>query len=90
MTTAERKDKYLRKKYGITFKKFSDMLVAQDGKCAICRRPFGEKRRPNVDHNHKTGKVRGILCYRCNKFMVGRHTFATIKPVYEYLRKKDK
>lgn len=95
MTAAERaKDRYLRRKYGITFKKFSNMLVAQDGKCAICRRQFyeqqGTKRRPQVDHNHKTGKVRGLLCYYCNKFLVGRHTFQTIKPVYEYLKRTEK
>ncbi len=85
----KQKDRYLRRKYGITLKQYYRMLKAQDYKCAICRRPFDEKRKANVDHNHKTGKVRGILCYRCNKFMVGRHTLITIKPVYEYLRKAE-
>lgn len=90
VTTADRrKDKYLRERYGLTLCKYRKMLKAQDGMCAICRRPFGSKRKANVDHNHKTGRVRGILCYRCNKFLVGRHTIATITPVYEYLRKTD-
>jgi Recombination endonuclease VII len=35
----------------------------QEGKCAICKEPM---ERPNLDHNHKTGKIRGLLCPRCN------------------------
>lgn len=41
------------------------MLAAQEGVCYICKRePNGRKF--CVDHNHKTGEVRGLLCYRCN------------------------
>lgn len=46
------------------------MLAAQDGRCAICtRRP--RARRLAVDHDHNTGLVRGLLCYTCNKFVLG-------------------
>lgn len=90
MTTAERrKDRYLKRKYGVSFAWYRKTLKGQDGKCAICRRPFGDQRKANVDHNHKTGKVRGLLCYRCNKFLVGRHTIQTITPVYEYLKRTE-
>ena len=41
------------------------MLASQDHKCLICGTPLQEKRRC-IDHNHKTGEVRGILCVRCN------------------------
>lgn len=39
------------------------MLVAQGGKCAICDQPF---KTIDVDHDHATGAVRGLLCRRCN------------------------
>lgn len=47
------------------------MLHAQDGKCAICKTASWDKehkkfRRLVVDHDHKTGKVRGLLCANCN------------------------
>lgn len=56
----------LNKRFGITIKDYEDMLIKQEGKCAIC----GElpvKRRHAVDHDHNTGKVRGLLCWRCNR-----------------------
>ena len=49
------------------------MLRSQDGKCAICREPerrsagkSGETRKLSIDHDHVTGKVRGLLCSDCN------------------------
>lgn len=54
--------------YDLTPEQYAQMLEAQDGKCAICRHEFtGENRDTNVDHCHKTGKVRGILCPDCNR-----------------------
>ena len=57
---------YLVKKYGITEKQYDFMLCAQDGGCWICG-STPKKRRLHVDHNHKTGAVRGLLCMRCNR-----------------------
>ncbi len=63
---------------------------AQGQSCAICKKHESHfKKRLSVDHNHTTGKVRALLCYRCNKFLVGRFTLITIKPVIEYLEKYD-
>ena len=57
-------------KYGISAEKFAQMLLAQGGKCACCGLRFaveGKKAdRACVDHNHKTGEVRSLLCGRCN------------------------
>jgi hypothetical protein len=59
---------------------------AQDQSCAICRKHESHfAKRLAVDHNHATGKVRGLLCYRCNKFLVGRHTIESARLILDYL-----
>ena len=53
----------LKRLYGITSEEYSEMLESQDGVCAICKCPpsgEGRKKRLCVDHNHETGKVRGL------------------------------
>lgn len=60
----------LRFSYGITPEDYDQMFKSQRGKCAICRSSdTGQvgKRFLCVDHDHKTGKVRGLLCHRCNR-----------------------
>ena len=59
----ERKKEY-REIYGITLEDFDLMLTRQHGVCAICRTKPPE--RLSVDHCHATGKVRGLLCSKCN------------------------
>lgn len=62
------------------------LSVKQGAKCAICEKLESSfKMRLSVDHNHKTGQVRGLLCYRCNKFIVGRHTLESALKVVKYL-----
>ena len=55
--------------YGITLKDYDRMFVEQNGKCKICgTEKVGNKQcgRFNIDHDHKTNKVRGLLCHSCN------------------------
>lgn len=66
-----KKDAYLKRKYGISWKQYLWMLRAQGGKCALCM-ALPKKLSLNVDHCHKTLRVRGLLCFRCNKFLIGR------------------
>jgi hypothetical protein len=54
--------------YGITEQEYNDRLHQQDNKCDICKQPFIDT--PYIDHNHTTGKVRGLLCIKCN-FILG-------------------
>ncbi len=63
----EQKRNSVLKKYGMTHQDFQAMVVEQSGVCAICRQP--EKFLPNlhVDHSHRTGVVRGLLCGHCNR-----------------------
>ena len=59
-------DRKLRKEYGITVEDYKQMLLQQQGVCAICHRPPVPHKRLAVDHDHKTGQVRGLLCAPCN------------------------
>ena len=54
------------KKYGLAKGDYEQMLEAQGGLCAICGQPPGSGRRLDVDHDHQTGTVRGLLCSACN------------------------
>lgn len=59
----------------------------QNGCCAICKKSQSMfKKRLNLDHNHKTLQIRGLLCYYCNKYRVGRNTYETSSQVTNYLR----
>lgn len=53
-------------KYGITVERKQAMVSGQGGKCLICAEAFRSSRATHVDHCHKTGRVRGILCHVCN------------------------
>lgn len=57
------------KKYGLTPEQYDAILSAQGGVCAICKTNWmrGGYRHLDVDHDHTTGKVRGLLCGRCNR-----------------------
>ena len=54
----------LKQRFGLTLTVYNRLLAEQDGKCAICQEPFIIT--PRVDHNHRTGEVRGLLCRLCN------------------------
>ena len=57
----------LKYEYGITLDDYNKMFNEQEGKCAICQRHQNElKKILYVDHDHKTGEVRGLLCKNCN------------------------
>lgn len=61
----EKPDSRLRRRYGITLADKERMHVEQSGRCGICQRD--DIWRLVVDHCHETGKVRGLLCDRCNQ-----------------------
>lgn len=56
----------LKRRYGITLRDYQRMLENQSGSCALCfRKP--KRRKLHVDHCHRTGRIRGLLCSRCNQ-----------------------
>lgn len=58
---------HLRYKYALTLDDYARMLEEQNRKCAICHHHSPKEKRLAVDHCHDTGKVRGLLCDRCNR-----------------------
>lgn len=71
-SNAARREWNLKNNYGLTRAQYDALLQSQGGVCAICGRPERMKRqgklmRMPVDHDHKTGAVRGILCQTCNR-----------------------
>ena len=77
--------------YGCTNDEFQGMLAAQQGKCAICKSPEvntykGRVRTLSVDHDHDTGRIRGLLCGACNSGLGSlRHDPAVIEAAIAYL-----
>ena len=67
--TSENRRKWaLKNRYGLSVEEFENMLIAQSGACGICEK---ELKKPHIDHCHATGKVRGLLCHRCNTRLGG-------------------
>jgi hypothetical protein len=62
----KRKDQKLKKQYGISFEEKLNMFNLQNKKCDICNTEFKNISAAHVDHCHKTGKIRGLLCTKCN------------------------
>lgn len=60
----------VKRKYGLTKDEWLRLYNSQDGKCAICNKHQDTYNRPlHVDHCHTTGKIRGLLCWKCNEFL---------------------
>ena len=60
----------LKRNYGITLQEHQEMYEKQNGVCATCKKPGdGKWKKLWVDHDHKTGKVRQLLCRRCNMIL---------------------
>jgi uncharacterized protein YbaR (Trm112 family) len=57
----------LKRLYGITLEDYVEMFDSQNGVCAICFKECKTKNSLSVDHDHTTGKVRGLLCNACNR-----------------------
>lgn len=89
MTKKEKaRDRYLRNTYGLTLRGYRLRFDAQGGKCDLCKGASkNSKRSLHVDHNHKTGMVRGLVCYYCNKFRIGRHNLESARALLDYMER---
>jgi len=72
------------KQLGITDAEYERLLAAQGGHCALCANT-PKTRRLHVDHDHRTGEVRGLLCYVCNKYLPATRTASWHLRAADYL-----
>jgi len=63
---AKNKKQWLKRKYNIEVEEFDGLKIKQNNCCAICKTTLEDGFLVHVDHDHKTGKIRGILCRWCN------------------------
>ena len=85
---SKRKAKALRQNYGISLEEYNAMWEKQDEACAICKLKETAGKGFHMDHDHQTGKIRGILCHSCN-LMLGnaKDNISTMKSAISYLGK---
>lgn len=78
----------IKRVYGLTKEQYDEL---DQGHCPICLRDWSADVRPVIDHDHKTGEVRGLLCFYCNHRVVGRHRDGSlIRRVADYLDRKPR
>lgn len=76
------------RKYGITFEDYKNKIDLQNNKCDICKEDLDNGKHTCVDHCHITGKVRGILCRKCNTILGhAKDNTQTLKNAVKYLKK---
>ena len=85
VSASKRKDN-LKAKYGLSVAEYDAMLRNQGGGCAVCGK--NGQRRLAVDHDHATGKIRGLLCVKCN-IAIGNANDdpALLQKMRDYLRR---
>lgn len=88
--TTKQREWHWRNNYGITHSDYEARLAKQGGKCAlheVCgsTEPGGHGKHWHVDHDHKTGKIRGLLCRTCNVSRVGTNDLESLPAVIRYL-----
>lgn len=79
----------IQKSYGLSPEQYQLLTEVQNNLCAICfRPPIGNVKVLSVDHDHKTGKVRGLLCQPCNRALgFLREDIEIITRLLEYVKK---
>lgn len=85
------RENQLKNYYDITIEDYNKMFAEQEGKCKICGAHQTEfEKKLGVDHNHKTGKIRGLLCDNCN-IGIGNlnHNPLILIKASKYLSKND-
>ncbi len=55
------------RRHKVTAEEYEQMMAQQGGVCVICKQPCGHYSRLSIDHDHISGKVRGLLCNNCNR-----------------------
>ena len=76
----------LKRNYGLSPEDYQAMFVEQEGRCYICRQNV----KLNVDHDHETGKVRGLLCTACNSALANlKDSLDSLHRAVQYLERSN-
>ena len=93
---ARMRDRHLELTYGVTNEEYQQMLIKQDSRCAICFTHESSKARNgsiknlSVDHCHTTGKIRKLLCSKCNSMLgMANESKETLYAAIKYLESFD-
>ena len=89
-------EQHIKYKYSLTIDELNQTLEKQKGGCAICEEVlpdllvYNNRRRGYaIDHNHETGKFRGILCLKCNSMLgMARDSHALLERASSYLKER--
>ena len=82
----------LKHRYGMSVEDYDALLKEQNSGCAICGNPIPGRNNKHfaIDHNHKTNKVRGLLCYKCNSGIgYFKENIDFLQKAIDYLKKHD-
>ena len=88
-STTRTRARYLERTYGITLEQYDALLAQHEGGCWVCgRKP--KKRRLHVEHDHRTGRIRGLADFRCNLLLQHAHDDSGIlRRAAEYLESRE-
>ena len=91
---AKHRERALKRNYNLSLEQYNELLIKQNGVCAICFNPevrmlsSGKIPPLAIDHNHITGKVRGLVCTKCNKALGGfNDSLVLLESAKQYLIK---
>lgn len=94
----KRKGYKLKSKFGMTLDEYNKMFQEQNGLCKLCSKPETARHRCgdkiqvkdlSVDHSHKTGKIRGLLCSCCNRALgYAQESIEILENMIKYLEEK--
>jgi Recombination endonuclease VII len=88
VSTTRKRPNRRRELLGVTDDDYARMLAEQGGHCALCP-SMPKTRELHVDHDHATGHVRGLLCFRCNHVLHSWMDSAWALRLAEYLRRAE-
>lgn len=90
-TTEARRLQYVSWKFNLTSKEYKERLELQLNGCAVCKQPCKVRQSLAVDHDHKTGLVRDLLCHRCNLILgLAKDNEELLIDLIEYLKRHER
>ena len=84
------KEQNMLNAYGLSLAQYNKMIAQQNNKCCICKTAFtiDKKNSIHIDHDHESGKVRGILCSHCNVLLgYAREDISILRSAIRYITK---